>query len=83
MTIDQLKSQLETLTLPTNLSAYKAAQIASRFFDKEIRPQMIVNYLGKKYITGIKGADGKWQVNHASFTKFLERYSFRNLITIK
>ncbi len=83
MTIETLKTQLENLKLPENLSAYKAAQIASVFFDKSIRPQMIVNYLGKKYISGVKGSDGKWRVNHASFRKFLERYSFRNLITIK
>ena len=83
MTIKDLENKLESLRLPTNLSAYKASQIATQFTGVNIRPQMIVNYLGKKYITGIKGSDGKWRVDHTSFKNFLERYCFRNLLTIK
>ncbi len=83
MTIKELENKLENLKLPTTMTAYRASQIASEFTGKNIRTQMIVNYLGKKYITGVKGADGKWQVDHTSFTNFLERYCFRNLLTIK
>lgn len=82
MTIKELTEKLENLTLPENMTAYRASQIASQFTGKNIRTQMIVNYLGKKYITGVK-VDGKWRVNHVSFRKFLERYCFRNLLTIK
>ena len=83
MTVSELTEKLESLELPSRLTAYGASRIASEFTSKNIRPQMIVNYLGKKYITGRKGSDGKWIVDHDSFKNFLERYSFRNLVTIK
>ncbi len=83
MQVSELQEKLESLELPSRLTAYGASRIATEFFGKNIRPQMIVNYLGKKYIIGRKGSDGKWIVDHASFRTFLERYSFRNLITIK
>ena len=83
MNIKELENKLESLKLPVNMTAYRASQIASEFTGKNIRTQMIVNYLGKKYISGVKGADGKWRVDHKSFTDFLERYCFRNLLRVK
>ena len=83
MNIKELENKLESLKLPVNMTAYRASQIASEFTGKNIRTQMIVNYLGKKYITGVRGADGKWRVDHKSFTDFLERYCFRNLLRVK
>ncbi len=82
MTVTELQDKLESLELPTHITAYGASVIASEFTEKNIRPQMIVNYLSHKYILGEK-VDGKWRVDHQSFKSFLERYSFRNVVTIK
>ncbi len=82
MTVKELQDKLEALKLPTPMTAYKASQVASEFTGKNIRTQMIVNYLGKKYLKGTK-VEGKWQVDHATFRVWLERYCFRNLVTIK
>ncbi len=84
MTVQDLQDKLEALKLPTQLTAYGASKVASTFFGKDIRPQMIVNYLGKGYLKGTKVQTSKglvWNLDHKVFISWLERYSFRNLVT--
>ncbi len=86
MTVDDLTTKLEELKLPTPMTAYGASRIASSFTSKNIRPQMIVNYLGKGYLKGTKvqTARGRvWNLDHKVFKAWLERYCFRNLVTTK
>ena len=82
MTVTELQDKLENLELPSQITAYGGSVIATEFTGKNIRPQMIVNYLSKGYIQGVKDGD-KWRIDHDSFRSFLERYSFRNVVTIK
>lgn len=86
MNIEQLTTKLEELELPTPLTAYGASKVASGFTGKNIRPQMMVNYLGKKYLKGTKVPTSRgpvWNIDHESFRTWLERYCFRNLLTVR
>ncbi len=86
MNVSELQEKLETLELPRNLTAYGASRIASDFTGKNIRPQMIVNYLGKGFLKGTKVSTARgmvWNLDHKTFRVWLERYCFRNLVTVK
>ena len=86
MTVKELQDKLEALKLPAHMTAYKASQVASAFTGKNIRTQMVVNYLGKGYLKGTKVQTEKgmvWDVDPTTFKVWLERYCFRNLVTIK
>ena len=81
MELKEFQEKFEQLQLAKEYSAYGLSRLASELFEKNIRPQMIVNYLGKGYIKGVK-REGKWVIEEKEVRRWLKKYAIRNVVTI-
>ena len=67
-------NQTQTQTL---LTPYAASKIASESLGRQIRPQMVYNYVGKGYIPSVV-VDGKKFVEVDVLEAWIEKYRAKN-----
>jgi hypothetical protein len=65
-----------------NVSPFGLHKMVNSLLKVNLPPQMFYNYVGKKYIKATK-VNGKWQIAKVDAIAFIERYAFRNLVTIE
>lgn len=84
MTIDELKSVLTDLDseVTTAVTPYELSKIVNDRLGTELPPQMFYNYVKKGFITATFSDDQGWRIEPSEVRRWIERYAFRNIVTL-
>ena len=81
MNVSELQEVLESLPQDQQ-TPYGMSKLVNEKLGTDLPPQMFYNYVRKGFITATFSEKDGWRIEPTEVRRWIERYAFRNIVTI-